>query len=97
MKLDDATADGVLRNVLTNSTQTAAEIDTLGALALRVTKAQSADTQGAPLIPEQRRLGERNPARLVVIAHRQGVDAAMEEWQRMKKELPTKGPNSPAA
>ena len=33
MKLDDATADGVLRNVLTNSTQTAAEIDTLGALA----------------------------------------------------------------
>jgi hypothetical protein len=42
-------------------------------------------------------MGERNLARLLVVTHRQGVDAAMEKWQRMKKDLPTKGQNSPDA
>ena len=65
---------------------------------MKTPKPQSgAPAEGVSLTPEQRRMGERNLARLLVVTHRQGVDAAMEKWQRMKKDLPTKGQNSPDA
>ena len=45
--------------------------------------ARSTGQKGAALTPEQRREGERNLARLLVIAKRQSVAAALEEWDRM--------------
>ena len=64
---------------------------------LRRPNSSSHPLRGGCLTPEQRRLGERNLARLLVITHRQGVDRAMEEWQRMKNEMRAKDRSSPDA
>ena len=64
---------------------------------MRATKTRSAEQKGAPLTPEQRREGERNLARLLVIAKKQGVPVAMKEWDRMLAEKKAKAQNSPAA
>jgi len=51
--------------------------------------------KGAPLTPEQRRQGERNLVHLLIIAHDQGVPAALREWDRMLEEKLAKAQNSP--
>jgi len=53
---------------------------------MRTEEAQSAEPKATDLTPEQRREGERNLARLVVIAKKQGVPAAIEELHRIRTE-----------
>jgi hypothetical protein len=50
---------------------------------MKVSKPQSEAQDNAPLTVEQRAEGERNLVRLLGIAKRQGVEAALEEWDRM--------------
>ena len=65
---------------------------------MNATRPQSEEPENAELTPEQRREGERNLARLLVIAKRQGVPAAMEEFDRVLAEKKrAKAQNSPAA
>jgi hypothetical protein len=49
----------------------------------------------APLTAEQRYEGEKNLAHLLIIAHDEGVPAAMDEWRRVGAAMRTKAPNSP--
>jgi hypothetical protein len=62
---------------------------------MKASKPQSEKQKGEPLTPEQRREGERNLARLFVIVKRQGVEAALEEWDRLLAQK-EKARNSPA-
>jgi hypothetical protein len=50
-------------------------------------KTPSAKQRPVPLTREQRYLGEKNLVHLLIIAHDKGVDAAMEEWDRMAAEM----------
>jgi hypothetical protein len=53
---------------------------------MNATRPQSAEPENAELTPEQRREGERNLARLLVIAKKQGVPVAIQELQRLREE-----------
>jgi hypothetical protein len=50
-------------------------------------KTQSATQEKvAPLTPEQRYEGEKNLVHLLIIAHDEGVETALQEWDRMREE-----------
>ncbi len=64
---------------------------------MKTAERQFAEPKGTDLTPEQRREGERNLAHLLIVAHDQGVPAAIEELRRLRAEKRAKGQNSPAA
>jgi len=67
---------------------------------MKVIEPQSEQRNSNALTVEQRAEGERNLVRLLGIAKRQGVPAAMQEWDRMMDEMEAakaKDHNSPAA
>jgi hypothetical protein len=45
------------------------------------------------MTPKQRYEAEKRLARLLIIAHHEGVPAAMAEWRRMLAEKRAKAPN----
>jgi hypothetical protein len=64
---------------------------------MEATKPQSATLGSSALTREQRAEGERTLVRMLGIAKRQGVPAAIGELRRMQEEKRAKAQNSPAA
>jgi hypothetical protein len=64
---------------------------------MKTAEPPSEKLKGVPLTPEQRREGEKNMAHLLIVAHDQGVPAAIEELRRLRAEKRAKAQNSPAA
>jgi hypothetical protein len=47
----------------------------------------------APLTPEQRYDGEKNLAHLIIVAHDEGVEAALQEWDKIVAAKRAKAPD----
>jgi hypothetical protein len=97
VKLDAATAEAIATHFLTHATPDSGQLDTLRCYRMKPAAPPFAPPEKDTFTAEQRRTGERNLARLLVIAKRQGVPIAMEEYRKLLAEKQTKDRNSPPA